>query len=200
MIRILRRSRTTKNQDVRKWSNSVDGKYKLGIRLLFLKNMLGKLSYDYIQRSYRSRTNAVIWFYVHRLPKLFLCEFCLKYTKSKAVLERHQGKCTWRYPPGTEIYRNKDLSVFEVGLLNISMLAEFLYSMTNVIVSQVDGNTSKIYCQTLCLLAKLFLDHKTLYYDVEPFLFYVLTQNDKKVGFFSDESSIIYFVFDRNLK
>lgn len=54
---------------------------------------------------------------------------------------------------------------------------------------QVDGNISKIYCQNLCLLAKLFLDHKTLYYDVEPFLFYVLTKNDKKgchlVGYFS---------------
>ncbi|KAF4528868.1 hypothetical protein B566_EDAN016345 [Ephemera danica] len=103
-----------------------------------------------------------------RLPKLFLCEFCLKYTKSKAVLHRHMGKCPWRHPPGTEIYRHNDLSVFEV-----------------------DGNVNKIYCQNLCLLAKLFLDHKTLYYDVEPFLFYVLTRNDKKgchlVGYFSKE-------------
>lgn len=50
---------------------------------------------------------------------------------------------------------------------------------------------NKIYCQNLCLLAKLFLDHKTLYYDVEPFLFYVLTKNDCKgchlVGYFSKE-------------
>uniref|UniRef100_A0A8D7ZTR7 histone acetyltransferase n=2 Tax=Culex pipiens TaxID=7175 RepID=A0A8D7ZTR7_CULPI len=92
-----------------------------------------------------------------RLPKLFLCEFCLKYTKSKAVLQRHQDKCTWRHPPGTEIYRCNDISIFEV-----------------------DGNANKIYCQNLCLLAKLFLDHKTLYYDVEPFLFYVLTKYDRK--------------------
>merc|ERR1712050_66403 len=53
------------------------------------------------------------------------------------------------------------------------------------------GNTNKIYCQNLCLLVKLFLDHKTLYYDVEPFLFYVLTQNDGQgchlVGYFSKE-------------
>jgi len=57
---------------------------------------------------------------------------------------------------------------------------------------KVDGNVSTIYCQNLCLLAKLFLDHKTLYYDVEPFLFYVLTQNDVKgchlVGYFSKAS------------
>ncbi|KRX91974.1 Histone acetyltransferase KAT5, partial [Trichinella pseudospiralis] len=43
----------------------------------------------------------------------------------------------------------------------------------------------------LCLLAKLFLDHKTLYYDTEPFLFYVFTEMDKFgchiVGYFSKE-------------
>ncbi|XP_066476399.1 histone acetyltransferase KAT6B isoform X3 [Tiliqua scincoides] len=103
-----------------------------------------------------------------RLSKLFLCEFCLKYMKSKNILLRHAKKCGWLHPPANEIYRCKDLSVFEV-----------------------DGNVSKIYCQNLCLLAKLFLDHKTLYYDVEPFLFYVLTKNDEKgchlVGYFSKE-------------
>merc|ERR1712045_652074 len=103
-----------------------------------------------------------------RLPKLYLCEFCLKYMKSKPILKRHCAKCNWRHPPGTEIYRKDNLSVFEV-----------------------DGNVNKIYCQNLCLLVKLFLDHKTLYYDVEPFLFYVLTRNDAKgshlVGYFSKE-------------
>ncbi|XP_014678657.1 PREDICTED: histone acetyltransferase KAT6B-like [Priapulus caudatus] len=103
-----------------------------------------------------------------RLPKLFLCEFCLKYMKSRKMLERHTAKCPWTVPPANEIYRKDDLSVFEV-----------------------DGNVSKIYCQNLCLLAKLFLDHKTLYYDVEPFLFYVLAKSDEHgchlVGYFSKE-------------
>merc|ERR1719209_384399 len=103
-----------------------------------------------------------------RLPKLFLCEFCLKYMKSRPILDRHVSKCPWRHPPGVEIYRKDNLSVFEV-----------------------DGNTNKIYCQNLCLLVKLFLDHKTLYYDVVPFLFYVLTHNDEHgchlVGYFSKE-------------
>lgn len=48
-----------------------------------------------------------------------------------------------------------------------------------------------MYCQNLCLLAKLFLGSKTLYYDVEPFLFYVMTENDNYgchfVGYFSKE-------------
>ena len=46
----------------------------------------------------------------------------------------------------------------------------------------------------LCLLAKLFLDHKTLYYDVDPFLFYVLCEEDERgeetlAGYFSKEKS-----------
>ena len=49
--------------------------------------------------------------------------------------------------------------------------------------------TPQIYCQNLCLLAKLFLDHKTLYFDVEPFVFYILTEVDRQgahiVGYFS---------------
>lgn len=57
-----------------------------------------------------------------RLPKLFFCEFCLKYTKSRAVLDRHMDKCTWRHPPATEIYRCNGLSVFEVSILDIHKL------------------------------------------------------------------------------
>jgi hypothetical protein len=70
------------------------------------------------------------------------------------------------------------------------VMGKFLFQ-DNLSVYEVDGNTNKIYCQNLCLLVKLFLDHKTLYYDVEPFLFYVLTKNDNKgchlVGYFSKE-------------
>ena len=100
--------------------------------------------------------------------KLFLCEFCLNYHTRKSALERHLQKCVLRHPPGDEIYRSGTLSFFEV-----------------------DGQKSKVYCQNLCLLSKLFLDHKTLYYDVEPFLFYIMTEYDEKgfhmVGYFSKE-------------
>ena len=41
-----------------------------------------------------------------------------------------------------------------------------------------DKRPSQVYCQNLCLLSKLFLDHKTLYYDVDPFLFYVMCERD----------------------
>nr|GMD78045.1 histone acetyltransferase of the MYST family 1 isoform X2 [Ipomoea batatas] len=54
---------------------------------------------------------------------------------------------------------------------------------------EVDGKKNKVYGQNLCYLAKLFLDHKTLYYDVDLFLFYVLCECDDRgchmVGYFS---------------
>ena len=56
----------------------------------------------------------------------------------------------------------------------------------------------KSYCQNLCLLAKLFLDHKTVYYDVQPFLFYVMTQYRNGgcdlFGYFSKVS--IFYLLD----
>ena len=56
---------------------------------------------------------------------------------------------------------------------------------------EVDGSEERFYCQNLCYIAKLFLDHKTLYYDVDPFLFYVLCEVDERgfhpVGYFSKE-------------
>ncbi|GIY51533.1 hypothetical protein CEXT_805282 [Caerostris extrusa] len=100
--------------------------------------------------------------------KLWICEYCLKYMRLEKTFRYHQGECTSRQPPGKEIYRKGPLSVYEV-----------------------DGRDHTLYCQNLCLMAKLFLDHKTLYFDVDPFFFYVLTESDKHgahlVGYFSKE-------------
>lgn len=38
-----------------------------------------------------------------RLPKLYICEFCLRYMKSRTILQRHAYKCVWRHPPGEEV-------------------------------------------------------------------------------------------------
>ncbi|KAJ0236470.1 PROCN domain-containing protein [Hirschfeldia incana] len=100
--------------------------------------------------------------------KLFFCEFCLNFMKSKEQLQRHMRKCDLKHPPGDEIYRSSTLSMFEV-----------------------DGKKNKVYAQNLCYLAKLFLDHKTLYCDVDLFLFYILCECDDRgchmVGYFSKE-------------
>jgi GNAT superfamily N-acetyltransferase len=55
----------------------------------------------------------------------------------------------------------------------------------------VDGKSNKLFAQNLCLLGKLFIDHKTIMYDLEPFLLYVLVRFDSGIteiiGFFSKE-------------
>jgi len=70
------------------------------------------------------------------------------------------------------------------GSLNHLFIFDYYY-----IWKQVDGKKNKVYGQNLCYLAKLFLDHKTLYYDVDLFLFYVLCECDDRgchmVGYFS---------------
>ncbi|KAK2725430.1 histone acetyltransferase KAT8-like [Artemia franciscana] len=103
-----------------------------------------------------------------KVPKLWVCEYCLKYMRLEKTFRYHLGQCTWCQPAGREIYRKGSISMWEV-----------------------DGSDYKVYCQNLCLLAKLFLDHKTLYFDVEPFLFYICCEVDRYgahiVGYFSKE-------------
>jgi hypothetical protein len=104
------------------------------------------------------------------LEVLYVCEFTFRMFARKSELRRFQRTirpCD-RHPPGNEIYRHGNLAMFEV-----------------------DGLEEKIYCQNLCYIAKLFLDHKTLYFDVDPFLFYILCEMDNRgfhpVGYFSKE-------------
>ena len=100
--------------------------------------------------------------------RLYLCEFCLENFGKSIQFDRHRGKCGLRHPPGNEIYRKDGISFYEI-----------------------DGRKQRRYCRNLCLLSKLFLDHKTLYYDVDPFLFYLMTKNDSVghhlIGYFSKE-------------
>ena len=100
--------------------------------------------------------------------KLYFAEFDLTFFKRREQMLQHLKKCRLQHPPGDEIYRHGPVSMFEI-----------------------DGKKEKNYCQNLCYLAKMFLDHKTLYYDVDLFLFYVLCECDERgahiVGYFSKE-------------
>jgi histone acetyltransferase HTATIP len=99
---------------------------------------------------------------------VYICEFCLSYYADMKAFVRHRHKCTLMHPPGNEIYRDDYVSFFEI-----------------------DGRRQRTWCRNLCLLSKMFLDHKTLFYDVDPFLFYVMTNRDEKgchvLGYFSKE-------------
>ncbi|CAG9312332.1 unnamed protein product [Blepharisma stoltei] len=102
------------------------------------------------------------------IDTLYICEFCLSFFRYKTELIRHASRCNLLHPMGNEIYREGNVSVFEV-----------------------DGARNPCYCENLCYISKLFLDHKTLRYDVVPFLFYVLTEIDEFgchfAGYFSKQ-------------
>lgn len=131
-----------------------------------------------IEKIYMGQWEVEAWYYspypeeYSCEEKLFVCEFCLKYCKRKRTYLRHKQECSWRSPPGEEIYREGT-------------------DTCNLCVYEIDGKEHRVYCQNLCLLAKLFLDHKNLYYDVDPFNFYVVTETDENgahiVGYFSKE-------------
>ncbi|KAG0226749.1 hypothetical protein BGW42_003439 [Actinomortierella wolfii] len=116
------------------------------------------------------------WYYspfpdeYHDCQRLFICEFCLKYVKHVDNFISHTKSCKGNKPPGTVVYSKGANKIYKV-----------------------DGKAHKLYCQNLSLLAKLFLDNKTLYFDVHGFTFFVLTETrvsdraDVPVGFFSKE-------------
>ncbi|KAF9951132.1 K(lysine) acetyltransferase [Mortierella alpina] len=102
--------------------------------------------------------------------RLFICEYCLKYIRQVENFMNHTKSCRRKKPPGTVVYSKGANKIYKV-----------------------DGGINKLYCQNLSLLAKLFLDNKTLYFDVHGFQFFVLTETrsgdraDVPVGFFSKE-------------
>ena len=89
-------------------------------------------------------------------PLLYICDFCLTFYREKSEFQRHCANCKFRHPPGDEIYADPSpacrMSVFEV-----------------------DGFFERVYCENLCYLSKLFLDHKRFdRFDVSNFYFYVV--------------------------
>lgn len=103
---------------------------------------------------------------------LYVCRWCFRYSCEKAVFGKHTRECVHRTtPPGTKVYDYGGYAVWEV-----------------------DGEAHKLFGQNLSLFAKLFLDHKTVFFDVSTFLYYILTftdpansENYHVLGFFSKE-------------
>ncbi|KAI0321443.1 acyl-CoA N-acyltransferase [Amylostereum chailletii] len=99
---------------------------------------------------------------------LWVCDRCFKYMADGTSWEGHMRRCTRKHPPGRKVYQRGAHIIWEV-----------------------DGAKEKLYCQNLSLFGKLFIDIKTLFFDCDNFLFYLLTdadsQRDHVLGFFSKE-------------
>ena len=119
--------------------------------------------------------------------RLYICPYSLKYFKKRSSYARHlSDRSVVRHPPGCLIYR------MPAPALKEACRQQELPQPKHLTLYEIDGSKAKVYCQCLCLLAKLFLDHKTLYYDVDPFLFYVLCEvgddgGHRIAGYFSKE-------------
>ncbi|EAW09531.1 putative histone acetyltransferase (MysT1) [Aspergillus clavatus NRRL 1] len=104
--------------------------------------------------------------------QLYVCCWCFRYSCDADTHVKHMRLCEHRTtPPGPKIYEQGGYAVWEV-----------------------DGEENKLYAQNLSLFAKLFLDHKSVFFDVATFLYYILTFTDPQdpdnyhiLGFFSKE-------------
>ncbi|KAF9036078.1 acyl-CoA N-acyltransferase [Hymenopellis radicata] len=108
---------------------------------------------------------------------LWVCYRCFKYMSGLSY-QQHKDECTQTSPPGRKVYHDHQ---------------------RNTSIYEVDGANKKVYCQNLSLFCKFFIDTKTLYFDCEGFLFYILTKTrptgeEDIVGYFSKEK----ISFDQN--
>ena len=119
--------------------------------------------------------------YFSPLPKefhvkcLYICDFCLSFFINKQEYLRHSRKCEVRHPPGDEIYRDGTIAFFEV-----------------------DGALQGNYCENLCYICRMYLEHKQLDYALIHFLFYILCEIKEDgfhlVGYFSKHKTAMAVV------
>ncbi|QDS71742.1 hypothetical protein FKW77_008945 [Venturia effusa] len=109
------------------------------------------------------------------LERLYVCQWCFKYTVDLAAYLGHTKICSYQDIEGT--------------------LGSAMYSTDDFSIYEVDGEEHKLYTQNLSLFAKLFLETKSVFYDTTTFLYYLLYYRDplvenskpQVVGFFSKE-------------
>lgn len=126
------------------------------------------------------------------LNELYVCEYCFKYTSNSHEMQQHRVVCSYnvaRPKVGKLLYRDDH---------------------TPYLIREVRGFTDPLFCQNLCLFGKLFLDDKSVYYNIDHFNFYIVygydndvnadpytEQHFKPMGFFSKE--MLAYDNDNNL-
>lgn len=108
---------------------------------------------------------------------------------------QQQQSCKAEHPPGRKVYQRGAHTIWEIDgaehfVSKAARLKDALLRDTEWLFSAFLSDLQD-YCLNLCLFGKLFIDHKTLYFDVDPFYFYVVTNGegasnfDKPYGYFS---------------
>ncbi|KAF2650950.1 hypothetical protein K491DRAFT_682567 [Lophiostoma macrostomum CBS 122681] len=143
-----------------------------------------------------------------RIERLYVCQWCFKYSKELMGFLGHlkccggqpvirggpdgdeggnevgsgsrRGSKSWSGSGNGSGNGNGDKSASEKA----GMPGEEIYrdEARGISLWEIDGEEHKLYAQNLSLFAKLFLDTKSVFYDVTTFLYYVLVAHDPQPG------------------
>lgn len=125
------------------------------------------LGFKYLNGEKQSRSKSLVNQEETWLEKLYVCDWCFKYTDVEDEFLGHHARCSHRArQPG-----------------------QIRYLAADVTIRRVRGSRHKLFTQNLCLFTKMFLDNKSMFFAVDYFDFYVVYDNltNKPMGFFSKE-------------
>ncbi|KAK4038295.1 males-absent on the first protein [Parachaetomium inaequale] len=123
------------------------------------------------------------------LDRLYVCPCCFKYSKELVAWWEHVRWCERRgYLPGNKIYTHpKGRRTVLVpsgpapkqgrgkrGSVGQRMVEEVVQDEGEWSIREVDGEEDVLFCQNLSLFAKLFLDNKSVFFDVTGFNYFLL--------------------------
>lgn len=123
-----------------------------------------------------------------RLERLYVCPCCFKYSKELMAWCIHMRLCIENQKvPGEKVYIHpRGMSKIPIqssqtpskrgGMGRKILEVEYEEVVTNGEYSiwEVDGDENTLFCQNLSLFAKLFLETKSVCYDVQSFKYYIL--------------------------
>ncbi|KAM0262432.1 hypothetical protein ACHAQJ_001683 [Trichoderma viride] len=127
---------------------------------------------------------------VPMLERLYVCPSCFKYAKELVAWWGHVKLCQQRaHVPGRKIYIHpKGRRMVYVaqdgnrgsgqkkrrGEGSLRYVEEFVQDEGEWSLWEVDGEQDVLFCQNLSLFAKLFLDNKSVFFDVTGFNYFLL--------------------------
>ncbi|KAI1880070.1 hypothetical protein JX265_001691 [Neoarthrinium moseri] len=142
------------------------------------------------------------------LDRLYVCPCCFKYSKELLSWSEHVRYCEKHaLVPGTKVYTHPKGSALAnvAGSTSASARAGGRGGHETTTegewsVWEIDGEVDVLFCQNLSLFAKLFLDNKSVFFDVTGFNYFLLVytppvgsdipdipQRPQICGFFSKE-------------
>ncbi|KAJ4862018.1 MOZ/SAS family domain-containing protein [Trichoderma breve] len=130
--------------------------------------------------------------------RLYVCPSCFKYAKELVAWWGHVKLCQQRaHVPGNKIYVHpkgrRTVYVAQDGSRgpgqkkrrgegNIRYVEEVVQDEGEWSLWEVDGEQDVLFCQNLSLFAKLFLDNKSVFFDVTGFNYFLLVYTPPSVA------------------